>query len=542
MGRSLQPIADVAPRQRYDAGAHNPFDALGYRFRVERSGEHVWHCQERRGPGGEALLDFRLEVHYAIGSGARGRSYLSDRDGYVFQTAVSWYAEDGIWDKSPGFDAALLPGRPISEDCLFCHANRAAPVPGFRNRFDRPFGAGHAIGCERCHGPGEEHCRHGGAVVDGRDPTIVNPRKLGHALREAVCQQCHLEGEGRVARRGRRRDEFRPGLPLESVLAVFVHAGEGDNKLVTHVEQMYRSACFRGSAGKLGCVSCHDPHRQMPAGERVEFYRRRCLECHAAGDCGAAPAARTAKLDSCADCHMPRGLTSDVTHVARTDHRVIRPGKARQPAGDAPDATGALEPFIPRGTVADDPDLARDLGIALATSATPSGAALEQAVAMLRKASADFPDDLDALEAQGVALLSLGRSSEAAAVLKKVLDRAADREAALERYATACEAAGQPDAALAAWRRAVALNPWMPKYREPLAALLIKQGAWKELYPHAEAWLRLDPGNVAAHKAWIAALARTGQGEKALAALAHARALHPLNRGELDGWFEEIRP
>src|SRR5438270_1114116 len=182
MGRSLEPIRVVASRQRYDASSHNPFERLGYTFRVERAEERVWHCQSRTGPMGEPLLDFRLEAQYAIGSGGRGRSYLTDRDGYLSQTAISWYSDKGIWDLSPGFDADLLPGRPVSRECLFCHANRAAPVPGYRNRFAQPFAAGHAIGCERCHGPGGLHVLKGG----GRgDTTIVNPKRLEPALREA---------------------------------------------------------------------------------------------------------------------------------------------------------------------------------------------------------------------------------------------------------------------------------------------------------------------------------------------------------------------
>ena len=28
----------------------------------------------------------------------------------------------------------------------------------------------------------------------------------------------------------------------------------------TLVEQMQASACFKGSEGKLGCISCHNPH------------------------------------------------------------------------------------------------------------------------------------------------------------------------------------------------------------------------------------------------------------------------------------------
>ena len=35
----------------------------------------------------------------------------------------------------------------------------------------------------------------------------------------------------------------------------------GQFEAVGHVEQMESSRCFRESQGRLGCISCHDPHR-----------------------------------------------------------------------------------------------------------------------------------------------------------------------------------------------------------------------------------------------------------------------------------------
>jgi len=52
MGRSLRRIADVAPLQRYDEEANNPFELLGYRFEVERQADRVWHRQSRSGGTG----------------------------------------------------------------------------------------------------------------------------------------------------------------------------------------------------------------------------------------------------------------------------------------------------------------------------------------------------------------------------------------------------------------------------------------------------------------------------------------------------------
>ena len=87
------------------------------------------------------------------------------------------------------------------------------------NRYEPPIFRGHAIGCERCHGPGELHSRRQD-LVDGRDLTIVNPRHLEPALRLAVCEQCHLLGDERVDRLGRGTFDYRPGLPITAFFAV----------------------------------------------------------------------------------------------------------------------------------------------------------------------------------------------------------------------------------------------------------------------------------------------------------------------------------
>ena len=52
--------------------------------------------------------------------------------------------------------------------------NRVENVAGTVNRYEPPIFRGYAIGCERCHGPGELHVRRP-TMVDGRDVTIVNP-------------------------------------------------------------------------------------------------------------------------------------------------------------------------------------------------------------------------------------------------------------------------------------------------------------------------------------------------------------------------------
>src|SRR5207249_3474992 len=145
---------------------------------------------------------------------------------------ISWFSQKEQWDLSPGYTGDRLFDRPIVPQCLFCHCNDARPVVGTVNRYEQPLFRWHAIGCERCNGPGELHVRSGDRL------DIVNPARLDPALREAVCEQCHLQGESRVARRGRESPfDYRPGLPLYAFSSVFVRLPElRDNKAVDQVE------------------------------------------------------------------------------------------------------------------------------------------------------------------------------------------------------------------------------------------------------------------------------------------------------------------
>ena len=254
MGRSLSAVARADRLERYDAAAHNPFDTARFRYAIERRGDQVLHRETALDTVGKPVVAMEAEVQFTIGSGQRGRSYLIDRDGYLFASPLTWYPQKGIWDLSPGY-AEHNPhfGRPIGPDCLFCHANQVEHLEQTANRYRLPLFRGTAIGCERCHGPGELHVRRHqkNEGVAGIDDTIVNPRHLEPGLREAVCQQCHLQGEQRILCRGRQYFDYRPGLPLDLFFVTFVKPAEhkGNMKFVGAVEQMYASRCFQASKG-----------------------------------------------------------------------------------------------------------------------------------------------------------------------------------------------------------------------------------------------------------------------------------------------------
>ena len=89
---------------------------------------------------------------------------------------------------------------------------------------------------------------------------------------------------------------------------------------------MYESRCFRASRGKMGCISCHDPHGLPAPAEKVAYYRDRCLECHAEKGCRLPRPERLARGrdDSCIECHMPRSPNEQVPHTATTLHLIPR--------------------------------------------------------------------------------------------------------------------------------------------------------------------------------------------------------------------------
>ena len=189
MGRSM---ALVDPQ-------HEPPDAdfdhrkSGRRYQIVRKDGKMLHRELRLGGAAEIVLS-EYPVQYVVGSGRHSLTYLVEAEGFLVESPVTWYTAKKSWGMSPGYDQAEHAGfeRAIGESCLICHAGQAEPIGGSLHRMEVKEAA---IGCERCHGPGELHvARHtgkpGGGEVGAIDFTIVNPARLPRPLAEAVCQQC----------------------------------------------------------------------------------------------------------------------------------------------------------------------------------------------------------------------------------------------------------------------------------------------------------------------------------------------------------------
>ncbi len=551
MGRSCAPVA--ADLEHYDAAARNPFQALGRQFLVEPRAAAVVH-KVNYAPSRPDDPDLVKEeaVTLTIGSGQQGRTYLIDHDGFVFQSPISWYTRRQGWDLSPGYETNFMHFiRPVTPACLFCHTNAAEHVDHSLNHYRTRLAEAQPIGCERCHGPGELHVRRqmNGDAAEGGDSSIVNPGRLEPALREAVCEQCHLQGEIRIPRRGRSLFDFRPGLPLYAVMSTFVWSQEmpGNPKAVSHVEQMHLSRCFQKSNGKLGCVSCHDPHRLPAAEERVTWYRGRCLTCHTEAACSLSAAARREQspADSCIDCHMPRGGTADVAHAALTDHRLPRqpvpPAEPVKPAS----LSGFPLVYFHRDVDPDRADVPRDLAVAMIEKAhqidleTVRRAISDKALPYLEAATAEDPEDVVAWEGIGYALRHQGRLQEAVAVQRAVLAKAPDRETALVEIAGVLENLGEADAALGYWQRLVAVNPWPVAYHYQLAAAYGRRRDWPRALEELRRGLQRNPGDVPSRTLLVNLYLEQGDKPRARAEFERLVALDPPKKEELLRWFEE---
>jgi hypothetical protein len=543
MGRSLAPAAELDGPEEYGESAHNPFAAFGVSYRAEVRGRRVFHRELARTLSGDLVLDHEEEVRYGVGSGTRARSYLVERaGGYLYESPLTWYSRRGRWDLSPGYGPEHPHfGRAVIRECLFCHANRVEPDEDVLNRYELPVFRGYAVGCERCHGPGELHVREqeGGETFPAGTFTIVNPARLEAPLREAVCEQCHLHGR-RIPRRGRSLFEYRPGLPLHAFASVFVRGPEAGQKFVGHVEQMHASRCYRASEGRLGCTSCHDPHEKPAPGQRVEFFRARCLACHAGHGCSLAEAERRATQpdDSCAACHMPRVPASDIPHASVTDHRVPR---RPSPAGGEPgEGSGGKFVHFHRGLVAgDDPEVRRDLGVALAwrlKDRTRRDVG-EEALPLLEGALREWPDDPLGRDALGDALWLVGRRGEALAELERNLADHPGRELTLEDAATLAGELGEADKARGYWHRVLKANPWNVGARVALGRLDAGEGDWAGAGRWCREALRVSPADVGARQLLVRCHLREGRRREAEAELERIVTLQPGRALAWREWF-----
>lgn len=500
MGRSLWRIDEAPDLEDYERQTSFSPDGR-HQYSVVRSADGVFHHERLVDQNGDTIYEQSERIQFALGSGIQGRSFLIERSGKFFLSPIGWYSRAGKWDLSPGY---RLPhhkrfSREVSEACLECHTGRMNARSDQINHFRTPPFFEAAIGCERCHGPGGAHVQFQHDKPAGGIDPMVHPGRLSPEAREDVCSQCHLQGEGRSLRAGRRFGDFRPGQRLEESYVIFIKGtrtnADGSIRAVSQVEQTRASACFQGSAGKFGCISCHNPHAEPPRDDIDRYYRSKCLECHSDRGCSLDETARRQSRpdDSCTACHMPRLSASDVPHTSQTDHRILKKPGSEAPRDDAFDDNPAIfddaDQRLPELVI----NRARGIWLAEQAEFRTDPRLAEKAFRLLGPVSRQLPRDAEVWSALGTA----------AAVRQQFED------------------------ALNYWRRALELDPGHAATLRTTAILLSNRGRQQDARPLIEKSLSVEPSNALMWGRYSHLIGQAGQLDQAIEAAEKSRALDP---------------
>lgn len=468
-------------------------------FSVERTADSVVHRHTQLDAEGQTAFDQRVKVDLAIGSGKRGRSYAFMQNGRMFQTPLTWYTERNRWDLSPGYESRNKGfERRLVEGCVVCHTGRVA-VSDAKDVFEQPLLLEGAISCERCHGPAKRHVQRYEAPDEfaGHDP-IVNPARLDPTPRESVCIQCHLSGHAKITRYGRRDHDFRPGQDFSDIWVAFVRGNrvgsDGATEAVSHVEQMRSSTCFTQSVGKLGCISCHDPHSSPSVEEKPNFYRAKCASCHVddTNGCSESLDRRMAPgIDnSCVQCHMPKLPASDVPHTSQTDHRVLR-----RPAAKVGAEHGQIVVFdqADKRIAAAEFDRAKGLMLARDAQRSQDAIAAEEAMQWLEQVLPAVPDDTTVLHAIGSAASVQGDFAKAKEYWERTLKLDKNHENALANLARLAHDSGELQQGVAYLERLFKLNSWHSSLNGRMAHMLGQLGESDRAIKAARRGLQVNP-------------------------------------------------
>jgi hypothetical protein len=282
-------------------------------------------------------------IEWLTGAGTNGFGAIVRRGDFLFQAPQSFYSKPKTWGPSPGYELIDLGfNRPIQAGCIFCHSGRPKPVANTNGQFESTPFFELAIGCENCHGPGAAH------IAAMKNPgaqkalasQIVNPARLTPYLADNICMACHQTGDARVLKPGKTYQDFRPGEPLDSTLSILMvpptPSTPPDADHVEHYYSMTLSMCYRQSKGRLGCITCHDPHMEPSREEAPAYFNSKCLTCHTDHSCKLPLHARqqSKPADNCVGCHMPKRDIGVISHSSATNHRIVA-----RPSEPFPDIT-----------------------------------------------------------------------------------------------------------------------------------------------------------------------------------------------------------
>jgi hypothetical protein len=470
----------------------------------------MFHEESERDARGQLVFSETHEIAYTIGAGDVGKSYLVAQGDALFVSPISYYSRIRGWDLSPGYNERIFRGftRRVVDLCVDCHTGLPLLAPATHNRFQQPPFRFLSVGCERCHGPGALHVEERKRNAPRKGPvdfSIVNPERLGPEVRDDVCAQCHFSGDARVLQPGKNYLDFRPGTPLGDVVDIFsvAPAIKGTRFIaLDQFEQLKMSRCWASSKGRLGCITCHNPHVQLQGDQAADYFRERCLSCHAGESCRAPKAGRqaTSPPDNCIFCHMPQRKMENISHSSLTDHRILRipsetpaeweGGSDAAPPIDlirATSSSGSREPQL---------DL-RNLALAYSQVAAHYPALGERGLASLEQAAAALPNDVEVQSAYGLILVVARPKDPQRAVqaLQKALDLGSKSPEVRTQLARLLLQKGEVTASIDLYKDSIQTDPYYTPAYPGLARVYMLLKERKSALEILDRLLKLDPGD-----------------------------------------------
>lgn len=275
-----------------------------YSYRIERKGDQSVYSVT------DGTNTISMPIRWAVGASfAIGQTYILEKDGEWYESRVSWFRELkglgptlGSQDIAPtSLDDAA--GRRMSHDdkvrCMACHATNAVSGQELTLQSLIP-----GVQCGHCHANLDAHVAAEEHLPLPAHETHGQSFQLKNTSAEEVsdfCGNCH-----------------RTWAEI---------AAQGKPSIANVRFQPYRlteSKCFDPYDKRIGCLACHDPHKEVDTVSTD--YTAKCLACHN----GAKSGAKSCRVSqsNCVSCHMPK-LELPGAHYRFTDHRIriVKPGE-----------------------------------------------------------------------------------------------------------------------------------------------------------------------------------------------------------------------
>jgi hypothetical protein len=521
-----RPLASVDPKllaRIFDTTAGQPVvhERSGFSYRAFRKGGEYFVEELVLGDDGARVDSWIQKLDYAYSAGSYGMAFYFRQGNRLYQIPIDYYPKAERW----GIDPAAAENNPrfsksLGAFCVSCHADYPRRPAGTDEVLLDPIATG--VGCERCHGPGQKH------VASLRAADIVDPARLPLARQLDVCTQCHESSES-ILRAGRGEFSYRPGEPLSAYRVNFVGEPPEPDRfiLLAHPERMVRSACWKGSAGKLVCTSCHDPHKssfEQPA----TWWDEKCNACHHDRPCTETPQARAAQSDHCVTCHMRSGPPSSPTLVTITDHWIQKRPPPIRPGVDRPARLRSWPDLVGEPTMG---DLTAVEALAYASAGRDEDA--DRIAARVTGEGLRMPRFYDLVARH---FEQADQPADAVRALRTLLSLDPDARGPLLRYARLMAshgADGTPEA-LHALDRVLAIDPGDPEALERKATLVLLDGRVDEAKPLFARAADAGPASGAAHVALSVLADKDGRAADAVAELEKARRIAPDDAWILD--------